>query len=133
LTFTDPLYIGLAVCAHNDQVQEKARFSGTELQHKEAQAGKKPVPHCTLETVPIASKDRRVIYHTLVHIEAPNWSRDGKHFLFNSGGHIFRLPVTGGKAELIDTAFANECNNDHGLSPDGMHLASATSHGTASR
>jgi hypothetical protein len=123
LTFTDPLYIGLAVCAHDDQVLARAKFSDADLRHKEAQAGNKPVLHCTLETVPIASKDRRVIYHTLDHIEAPNWSRDGKHLLFNSGGRIYRLPVAGGKPELIDTAFADHCNNDHGLSPDGAQLA----------
>ena len=123
LPFTDPLYIGLAVCAHDDKMQERARFSGVEVDQNEAQAGKKPVLHCTLETVSIASKDRRAVYHTLDHIEAPNWSRDGKHFLFNSGGRIYRLPVTGGKPELVDTAFANRCNNDHGLSPDGTHLA----------
>lgn len=123
LTFTDPLYIGLAVCAHDDQLLARARFSEAELRPLEAPAGKKPVLHCTLETVPIGSKDRRAIYHTLDHIEAPNWSRDGKHFLFNSGGRIYRLPVTGGQPELIDTGFANHCNNDHGLSPDGTHLA----------
>ncbi|MGO8927316.1 MAG: TolB family protein [Limisphaerales bacterium] len=123
LTFTDPLYIGLAVCAHDDRVLERARFSDAELQQKAALAGKEPVLHCTLETVPIASKDRRAIYHTLDHIEAPNWSRDGNHFLFNSGGRIYRLPVTGGKPELVDTGFAIKCNNDHGFSPDGMRLA----------
>jgi TolB protein len=123
LTLTDPVYIGLAVCAHDDRVQEKAKFSAVELQAKAAQTGKKSVLHCTLETVPIASKDRRAVYHTLDHIEAPNWPRDGKHFLFNSGGRIYRLPVTGGKPELIDTGFATKCNNDHGLSPDGTQLA----------
>jgi len=44
-----------------------------------------------------------VVYHTADHIEAPNWSRDGKYFLFNSNGHIYKLPVTGGKPELLDT------------------------------
>jgi TolB protein len=123
LTFTDPLYIGLAVCAHDDKVLARAKFSDADLRHKEAQAGSKPGLHCTLETVPIASRDRRVVYHTLDHIEAPNWSRDGKQLLFNSGGRIYRLPVVGGKPEFIDTAFADHCNNDHGLSPDGARLA----------
>src|SRR5207302_10078278 len=38
-------------------------------------------------------------------------------------GRIYRLPVEGGKAEVIDTGFALRCNNDHGLSPDGRSLA----------
>ena len=77
----------------------------------------------TLETVAIASKDRRVVYHTSDHIEAPNWSRDGNYFLFNRAGRICKLPVAGGEPELIDTGFATRCNNDHGLSPDGTQLA----------
>ena len=81
------------------------------------------VLHCTLETVNIASKDRRAIYHTLDHIEAPNWSRDGRYFLFNSGGRLYRLPVTGGRPEQVDTGFAGRCNNDHGFSPNGAQLA----------
>ena len=118
---TDPVYVGLAVCAHDDNALEKARFSKVELAATSA-AGE-PVLHCTLEVIPIHSTDRRAIYHTVDHIEAPNWSRDGRFFLFNSGGHLYRLPVAGGKPELIDTGFANHCNNDHGLSPDGRSLA----------
>jgi len=92
-------------------------------------AGAKPqtasqaVVESTLETVAIASKERRVIHHTKDHIEAPNWSRDGKYFLFNSAGRIYRLPVTGGEPQLVNTGFATRCNNDHGLSPDGAQLA----------
>jgi TolB protein len=117
----DPVYVGLAVCAHDDNAVEKARFSKVELVANPATG--EPVLHCTLEVIPIHSTDRRAIYHTVDHIEAPNWSRDGRFFLFNSGGHLYRLPVAGGKPELIDTGFANHCNNDHGLSPDGRSLA----------
>jgi len=122
LRMTDPLYVGLAVCAHDDTKLEKARFSHVELLHHQL-SNEKPVLHSTLETVNISSRDRRVIYHTLDHLEAPNWSRDGTFFLFNSGGHIYRLPVQGGKPVRIDTGFAERCNNDHGLSPDGQLLA----------
>lgn len=123
LNFSDPLYVGLAVCAHDDKVLETARFSQVVLRTREPQSGGKPVLHSTLEIVPINSKDRRAVYHTLEHIEAPNWTRDGQFLLFNSGGHIFRLPVKGGKPTEIETGSANRCNNDHGLSPDGMRLA----------
>jgi hypothetical protein len=123
LQFKDPLYVGLGVCAHDNRTSEEARFSEVELQRKSQKSSNKPILHSTLETVPIASKDRRAIYHTLDHLEAPNWSRDGQFFLFNSGGRIYRLPVAGGKPEPIDTGFANRCNNDHGLSPDGTQLA----------
>lgn len=120
---SDPLYVGLAVCAHDDKVLETARFSQVALETREASRDQKPVLHSTIEIVPINSKDRRVVYHTLDHLEAPNWTRDGLSLLFNSGGHIFRLPVSGGQPAEIDTGFANRCNNDHGLSPDGTRLA----------
>ncbi len=123
LQFTDPLYAGLAVCAHDENALEKARFSEAELLRKDARSADKPALHCALETVSIASRDRRLIYHTLDHIEAPNWTPDGRYFLFNEGGRIYRLPVSGGKPERLDTGFADHCNNDHGLSPDGAHLA----------
>jgi len=87
------------------------------------QAGGQPAVESILETVAIDSKDRRVIYRTNDHIEAPNWSRDGKYFLFNSGGRIYRLATTGGQPQLVNTGFATRCNNDHGLSPDGTQLA----------
>jgi len=123
LKLADPVYVGLAVCAHDDRVLAQARFSQVELQRKAATPGAKTVLHCTLETVPIASRDRRVVYHTLDHIEAPNWSRDSRYFLFNASGRIYRLPVAGGQPEPVDTGFADHCNNDHGLSPDGTRLA----------
>ena len=119
----DPVYVGLAVCAHDDQALERARFSRVELVRKEALASGKPLLHSTLETIPVRARDRRAMYHTTEHIEAPNWSRDGQFFIFNSGGHLYRLPVGGGEPALVDTGFANRCNNDHGLSPDGARLA----------
>jgi TolB protein len=120
---TDPVYIGLAVCAHDDKALEKARFSKVEMVQKAAPSTAKPVLHCTLETIPVRARDRRAMYHTVEHIEAPNWSRDGQCLIFNAGGRLYRLPVGAYKPELIDTGFANRCNNDHGLSPDGARLA----------
>ncbi len=123
LKFADPVYVGLGVCAHDDKVLETARFSQVRLETLSAAAETKAVLHCALEIVPIGSKDRRVLYHTTNHIEAPNWTPDGKDLLFNSAGRIFRLPASGGEPQPIDTGFAQRCNNDHGLSPDGTQLA----------
>ena len=122
IMLTDPVYVGFGVCAHEDSAIEKATFSQVELKESPKNQAK-PVLHCTLETVPIGSKDRRAIYHTVDHIEAPNWSRDGKTLIFNSSGHLYWIPVTGGIPEWIDTGFAVKCNNDHGLSPSGQMLA----------
>jgi Tol biopolymer transport system component len=83
----------------------------------------KPVVESRLETISISSKDRRIIYQTEGRIEAPNWSPDGRWLFFNGGGRIYRLPRGGGEPRLIDSGFADRCNNDHGLSPDGSQLA----------
>jgi len=81
------------------------------------------VLHSTLETVTIATGERRAVYTAASHFEAPNWTRDGKYFLFNSEGRILRLPVEGGTPTNIDTGSAIHCNNDHGISPDSKWLA----------
>ncbi len=121
--FTEPFFVGLGVCAHDNKVSEKAVFSNVEIVSGKVRSAGEPVLESTLEIVPIASGDRRVVYHVRGHLEAPNWSRDGKTLLFNQDGRIYRLPVEGGTPQLIDTGFATRLNNDHGLSPDGTQLA----------
>jgi hypothetical protein len=123
LRLADPVYVGLGVCAHDNQALEQARFSQVKVERRTHVNAANPSLESTLETVAIASKDRRAIYCTRDHIEAPNWAHDGRFFLFNSQGRIYRLPAEGGRPEVVDTAFANRCNNDHGLSPDGTELA----------
>ncbi|HTG43685.1 MAG TPA: hypothetical protein VK633_04060, partial [Verrucomicrobiae bacterium] len=121
LVLEEPFYIGLGVCAHNDSALETAVFSNVILKKEEAASGK-PKIFSTLETITIASKDRRAVFGTTNLIEAPNWSRDG-FLYFNSKGRIQRMPFTGGEPQLIESGFATRCNNDHGISPDGTQLA----------
>ena len=121
LELAEPFYVGLGVCAHNDDALETAVFSNVELTAG-ASAATKPGLISTLETITISSKDRRVVWWTTNLIEAPNWSRDGAALYFNSRGRIFRVAPTGGEPQPIDTGFAIRCNNDHGLSPDGTQL-----------
>jgi hypothetical protein len=124
MALADPYYVGLAVSAHDNDALETATFSLVELTVPlPPPASAMPAIESTLEVVTIASTDRRVVHHTTDHIEAPNWSRDGKYFLFNSGGRIYRLPESGGTPQPVDTGAAVKCNNDHGLSPDGRWLA----------
>ena len=124
IAFEEPFYVGLGVAPHNKDVTEKAIFSNIELKSPlPAAAATQPVLYSTLETQTIASTDRRVCFVTPTRIEAPNWMHDGLSMIYNSGGHIFKIPAVGGKPEMIDTGFATRCNNDHGISPDGTMLA----------
>jgi Tol biopolymer transport system component len=123
LDLKEPFYVGLGVCAHNDERIEKAVFSNVELTTGESSDKVTGRLISTLETVPLSSKDRRVVWTTTNHIEAPNWSRDGASLYFNSrAGRIYRIAVAGGDPQRIDTDFATRCNNDHGISPDGAIL-----------
>lgn len=64
----------------------------------------------------------KVILREKRHFEAPNWSRDGKFLIINSDGKLEKVSVKGVKLGIIDTGFADRCNNDHGLSYDGKWL-----------
>ncbi|KAA9009341.1 TolB family protein [Histidinibacterium aquaticum] len=55
-------------------------------------------------------------------IEAPNWAPSGDHLVVNGDGRLFRVPLSRPELQEIDTGFADRCNNDHGLSPDGGTL-----------
>jgi TolB protein len=115
-------YVGIGVCSHDKDAIEKAAFSRVDLTTPPAPAGE-PKLYSALETISISSADRRVVYVAPEHFEAPNWTRDGAAFLFNSDGRILRLPVAGGTPATLDTGFAIRCNNDHGISPYSKWLA----------
>lgn len=122
IKFREPFYIGLGVCAHDNNTLEEALFSNVAITNGKAQSNAEPVLESTLEIITIASQDRRVVHHARAHFEAPNWSRDGNLLLFNQGGKLYTIPVGGGEPKLLDTGFATRCNNDHGYSPDGSQL-----------
>jgi WD40 repeat protein len=123
IPFKKSFYVGLGVCAHDDSKIERATFSNVQLNKTMPVTTNEATLSSTLETLEIASLNRQVVYHTQDHIEAPNWSRDGTYFIFNSQGRIWTLPVTGGTPQVLFTGDQTNCNNDHGFSPDGQWLA----------
>lgn len=56
------------------------------------------------------------------HFEAPNWHPNG-YLIANSKGKLHTLNLETKVMKVLDTGFADQCNNDHGLSPDGKWLA----------
>jgi Tol biopolymer transport system component len=103
-------------------VVEKAKFSNVTLRTIPQKPDSLKKVESTLEIIPINSFDRRVVFHTESHIEAPNWTPDGKTLIYNSGGQLYQIPAEGGTPELIPTGFAKRINNDHGISPDGTQM-----------
>lgn len=116
------VYAGLAVCSHDSSVKETAIFSHVDFHPLGPIPDVDRIIESTLETVDIQTGVRTVVRRAKEHFEAPNWSRDGKTFLYNAGGKIYSLPVAGGEPKLLNTGFATTCNNDHGISWDGKEL-----------
>ena len=79
----------------------------------------------SLKTVEVGSGTIETVYTEQRHFEAPNWSRDGRYFILNSRGRLYKVDARnpqGGGLEPIHTGFATRANNDHGISPDGTSL-----------
>jgi TolB protein len=75
-----------------------------------------------LKTVDISSGRIETVYRADRRFEAPNWSHDGKYFLLNSEGRLYRLPIGARQLDPVETGTAARINNDHGISPDGRSL-----------
>jgi TolB protein len=129
LALPDPVYAGLAVCAHEATALATATFSRVGLETLGSTPAAARVLESRLEVISIGSGEREALYTAREHFEAPNWSRDGRSFFFNRGGRLLTLPREGGQPRLVDTGFAGRLNNDHGLSPDGRWLAISHSPG----
>jgi TolB protein len=126
LHFDGPFYAGIGVCSHNKDVVEKATFSNVELNALAAPPAPSTLAlYSTLQTIGIEDNFRRalVVATDKGHMEAPNWTRDGKSLIFNRDGRIWTIPAEGGTATPIEIGGATRCTGSHGLSPDGKWLA----------
>jgi len=128
VAFEDPVYVGLVVCSHDDTTTETAIFSKVEMKSLGTHKMEDRIIESSLETISVETGQRHIVYRSGTHFEAPNFSNDGKYLLFNSGGKLYTIPVSGGKAVQLNTDFADRCNNDHGFSPDGELLAISHHH-----
>jgi Tol biopolymer transport system component len=64
----------------------------------------------------------RTVLQTDRLVEAPNWVLDGKSLIINGDGRLYRVDLENPQMVEIDTGFATDCNNDHGISPDGSQF-----------
>ncbi|MGH9577834.1 MAG: hypothetical protein ACRD3R_10400, partial [Terriglobales bacterium] len=85
LDLADPVYVGIGVCSHDAGVLETAIFSNVQVEQRT-----QPAPPRYRSKITIFDPARRsasVVYQADQVIEAPNWSRDGKFLLVNTGGN----------------------------------------------
>ena len=129
MIFKTPVYVGLFVCSHDTAVLETAKFHNFRIDVPAGVNvdGYKVPSSSRLEVMDIRSGHREVLYTTKGHIEAPNWSKDGKFLIYNSGGLLYKFPLASKIPEKINTGGVVSCNNDHGLSFDGKMIAISSS------
>lgn len=120
LVLTDPIYVGLGVCSHDASVVETAVFTNVRLEQP-------PKYRSKVTIFDLTTRNSRAIYEADGIVEAPNWSRDGKWLLINSGGNLYRLPIDDPKPQQISIGESYRANNDHDLSRDGKWLAFSAS------
>lgn len=77
-------YVGLAICSHDKDVTETAQFRHLAIDPLPPGDAAGPL-WSTLETVKIASSDRRVAYTVPNRLSAPVWSPDGTAITFIQG------------------------------------------------
>jgi Tol biopolymer transport system component len=129
MAFNAPVYAGLFVCSHDTAVIETAKFHNFRIDVPAADNvdGYQTPSASRLEIMDVATGNRKVIYTTKGHIEAPNWSVDGKYLIYNSGGLLYKFPLDTKTPVKINTGEVVNNNNDHGLSFDGKMLAISSS------
>ncbi|MEQ8827493.1 MAG: hypothetical protein RIC82_06935, partial [Parvibaculum sp.] len=76
----------------------------------------------TLQIYDLASSSAMELLVIERLIEAPNWIPDGASLIVNGDGRMFRVPLEAPKLIPIETGDFANCNNDHGISPDGESL-----------
>ncbi|MCP9199557.1 DUF5050 domain-containing protein [Gramella sp. GC03-9] len=118
--------VGLFINSHNPELTEQASawnvridkpVSDTYNPYEQGWLG------CRLETIDIETGNRKVIFTKDDRFEAPNWMPNGEELLFNMDGSLYTIPVAGGKPSKLNTGFADNLNNDHGISFNGEMLA----------
>jgi TolB protein len=124
LDLGDAVFVGLFVCSHDENVNERAVFGNVRIVM--------PAPDdlvayqdyigSRLEILTVESGHRRMIHSTTDSMQAPNWTPDGKTLIFNRNGLLYRFDLLDQRVTELETGFATNNNNDHVLSFDGTQL-----------
>ncbi len=124
LDLGDSVYVGLFVCAHNPDVSETAVFRNVRIV---IPPGPDHTPYqdylgSNLEIMDVHSGHRKILYRSPESLQAPNWTLDGKHLIYNHNGLLYNFNLATNTPSELNTDFANRNNNDHVLSFDGNML-----------
>jgi len=122
----DEVLVGPFICSHDSNTVEEVKVWNLRIDRPVADnydPGKSGYLGCRMETMTVSDGKRKIIFEKPGRFEAPNWMPDGKKLLFNMDGSLYKIPVEGGDPEKLNTDFADNNNNDHGISFNGKLLA----------
>jgi len=126
MELNDEVYAGLFICSHLEDVLETAVFSNVRIIIP-VQADYRPYRDYIgshLEVMEVATGHRKILYSVPNSIQAPNWTKDGKHLIYNSSaGLLYKYALADGTITELKTGEAKSNNNDHVISFDGTKLA----------
>jgi TolB protein len=121
----DEALAGIFICSHNPDVIEEGMAWNVRIEQTvpDTHDGYKDgILSSKMEIMNVFDGKRKVIYEDKGRFEAPNWMPDGNSLLFNQGGSIYTVPLTGGTPTMMNTGAAKRNNNDHVISYDGKML-----------
>lgn len=125
LNLQNEVYAGIFICSHNETVLEKAIFSNVRII---IPAEKNFVPYhdyigSHIEIMDVQSGLRKIIHSAPNSLQAPNWTKDGQHLIYNADGLMYTYNLQTSLVTPLPTGTAIHNNNDHVLSFDGKWLA----------
>ena len=125
LSLNEEVYAGLFICSHNENVIEQAVFSNVRIIIPPAKDFRpyRDYIGSHLEVMDVQTGLRKILYSVPNSIQAPNWTTDGKHLIYNSEGLLYKFNLQNNTPEKLNTGFANQNNNDHVISFDGKQIA----------
>ena len=126
LDLGDEVYVGLFVGSHNADVLETGVFSNVSITTPykgESDQNTQMTLGSNLQIVDVASGYLETVYKVPYSIQAPNWTPDGKSFIFNDAkGTLYNFDIATRSPMAIHTGVADHNNNDHVISFDGKML-----------
>ena len=126
LDLGDEVYVGLFVGSHNADVLETGVFSNVSITTPykgESDQQTQMTLGSNLQIVDVASGHLETVYKVPYSIQAPNWTPDGKSFIFNDGkGTLYNFDIATRSPIAIHTGVADHNNNDHVISFDGKMM-----------
>jgi len=126
MALPDEVLAGLFICSHNPEVIEEAQAWNVRVEKtvpNTYNGGSQGWLSSRLEIINAFSGERKIIHSDPGRFEAPNWMPDGKQLLFNQNGSLYTINTDGKNIQKFNTGFADQNNNDHGITFDGKMLA----------